>query len=148
MASFAQQIGEWASKTEARTQAVYRRSVEMLAEEMTKTQPQGGRVPFQSGALARSLLASTEGMPRTSAVPKSGSNVGIVLARVRLDQPVWLGYQAIYARRQNYGFVGADVLGRVFNQHGSYFLEDAISQWPRIVAQAARETQNAVEARK
>lgn len=148
MASFSQQIGDWAAKTEARAQAVHRRSVELLAEEMAKTQPQGGRVPFQTGNLARSLLASTEGMPKTSALPKAGGNVGAVTATLRLDQPVWLGYQAIYARRQNYGFVGADVLGRVFNQAGSYFVEGAIAQWPQIVAQAVKETRSAVEARK
>lgn len=148
MASFAQQIGEWASKTEARTQAVYRRSVELLAEEMAKTKQQGGRVPFQSGNLARSLLASTEGMPKISSTPTAGGNAGLVIATLRLDQTVWLGYQSIYARRQNYGFVGADVLGRVFNQQGSYFLEGAIAAWPQIVDQAARETQDAVEARK
>lgn len=145
--SFSRLVGDWASRTEARTQAVYRRSVEMVAEEMARTQPQGGRVPFQSGSLARSLVASTQGMPRTRATPAAGGNVGAITATLRLDQPVWLGYQAIYARRQNYGFVGADVLGRVFNQQGSYFLEGAIAQWPQIVARAAREIQNSVEAR-
>ncbi|WP_289241854.1 hypothetical protein [Delftia sp.] len=34
---------------------------------------------------------------------------------------------------------GADKLGRVFNQQGSYFLEYAIEKWPQIVAQAAKE---------
>ena len=49
---------------------------------------------------------------------------------------MWLGYQAIYARRQNYGSVGADKLGRGFNQAGSYFVEGAIEKGPQIVAQA------------
>ncbi|WP_313237890.1 hypothetical protein [Delftia acidovorans] len=148
MAGFAEMIGKWAAETEARTQAVYRRSVELLAEEMAKTKPQGGRVPFESGNLARSLVASTQGMPKTSTTPTAGATVGVVIATLKLNQPIWLGYQAIYARRQNYGFVGADVLGRVFNQAGSHFLEGAIDAWPQIVAQAAKETQDSVEARK
>jgi hypothetical protein len=147
MAAFAEMIGKWASETEARTQAVYRRSVELLAEEMAKTKPQGGRVPFESGNLARSLVASTQGMPKTSTTPTAGATVGVVIATLKLDQPIWLGYQAIYARRQNYGFVGADKLGRVFNQAGSHFLEGAIDAWPQIVAQAAKEIQGAVEGR-
>lgn len=148
MAAFADMIGKWAAETEARTQAVYRRSAELLAEEMAKTKPQGGRVPFESGNLARSLVASTQGMPKTSTTPTAGAAVGVVIATLKLDQPIWLGYQAIYARRQNYGFVGADKLGRVFNQAGSHFLEGAIDAWPQIVAQAAKEIQGAVEGRK
>lgn len=148
MAAFADMIGEWAAKTEARTLAVYRRSIELLAEEMATTKPVGGRVPFQSGNLARSVMASTEGMPKTSALPTAGGNVGAIVATLKLNQPIWLGYQAIYARRQNYGFVGADKLGRVFNQEGSHFIEYAIEMWPTIVKLAAEDTQARVEARK
>jgi hypothetical protein len=147
MAAFADMIGKWAAETEARTQAVYRRSVELLAEEMSKSKREGGRVPYKDGNLARSLLASTQAMPKTATGPFSGSNVGVVIATLKLNQPIWLGYQAIYARRQNYGFVGADVLGRVFNQAGSHFLEGAIDAWPQIVAQAAKEIQGTVEGR-
>lgn len=145
--SFAKQVGAWAAKTEARTQAVYRRSVELLAEDMSTTKAQGGRVPFQTGNLARSLTASTTGMPKTSASFTVGGNIGAIAATLRLDQPVWLGYQAIYARRQNYGYVGADSRGRVYNQQGHYFVEAAIANWQQIVAQAAAELQASVESR-
>lgn len=146
--SFAAQVGAWAAKSEARMQAVHRRSVELLAEEMANTKPNGGRVPFLTGNLARSLVASIQGLPKTSDRPAMGGNVGAITATLALNQPVWLGYQAVYARRVNYGFVGADVLGRVFNQPGAYFVEGAIAKWPQIVAQAAKELQTAVESRK
>lgn len=139
MGAFADQLTDWAKKTEARTTAVYRRSVELLADEMRTTDEQGGRVPFQEGELARSLQASTQAMPTTAPGPFRGNDVGAVTATLTLGQSIWLGYQAIYARRQNYGFFGADKLGRVFNQQGSYFLEYAIEKWPQIVAQAAKE---------
>ena len=147
MSSFSKSISAWAAKAEDRTQAVYRRSVELLAEDMALTKPQGGRVPFQTGNLARSLIASTQGMPKTSATPTAANNIGAITAALSLDQSVWLGYQAIYARRMNYGFVGADVLGRVFNQQGSHFVEGAIAKWPQIVAQAAKELQGSVESK-
>lgn len=137
--SFSAQIGVWVAKTEARAQAAYRRSVELLAEEMVRTKPQGGRVPFQTGSLARSLLASTQGALKISNGPFIGSNVGAVTATLSLKQPIWLGYQAAYARRQNYGFVGADKLGRIYSQPGSYFVEGAIAAWPHLVSQAAAE---------
>ena len=145
--SFADQIGEWASQSEARITAVRNRSIEMLAEEMTKTRAQGGRVPFLTGNLARSILASTQGMPKTADGPFPGSNVGLVTATLAADQPLWIGYTANYSRRQNYGFVGADALGRVYNQAGNYFVEGAIAMWPELVRRAAAELQNSVESR-
>ncbi|MBU4609136.1 hypothetical protein IMZ29_00775 [Achromobacter sp. GG226] len=141
--SFGDQVSAWARESVERLTAVRRRSIEMLGDEMATTKPQGGRVPFQSGNLARSLLASTEGMPKTSENPTAGSNVGVVTATLDLSQPIWIGYQAIYARRMNYGYVGADALGRVFNQSGHYFVEGAIESWLQIVAQAAQEVQSA-----
>lgn len=134
--SFSAAVGAWSSKTKKRTEAVYRRSVELLGDEMALTKPVGGRVPFQTGNLARSLVASTSGMPSTSDKPAAGSNLGLVTAGLRLSQPVWIGYQAVYARRRNYGFVGADSMGRVFNEQGDYFVEAAIANWQQIVQQA------------
>lgn len=144
---FSAQISSWASASQARTEAVYRRSVELLGEEMTRTRPQGGRLPFDTGTLARSLLASTAEMPKTSDAVPAGSNLGVVTATLRLDQKVWLGYTANYARRQNFGFVGADSLGRVYSQQGAHFVEAAIAEWPGIVAKASAELQSSVESR-
>lgn len=147
MGAFADQLTEWGKQTEASMEAIYRRSVKLLADDMTRTKAQGGRVPVLTTALSKSLVASTQGMPKTSTTPTAGATVGVVIATLKLNQPIWLGYQAIYARRQNYGFVGADKLGRVFNQAGSHFLEGAIDAWPQIVAQAAKEIQGTVEGR-
>ena len=146
MASFESQIGAWAAKTEARMTAVYRRSVEMLADEMVKTVGNGGKLPFRTGNLARSLLASTSGMPMQGATGElfPGSNVGLVTAGLMLGEPIWIGYQANYARRMNFGFVGEDSLGRVYNTTGFHFVEHAIAQWPEIVANAAKEIQSSV----
>ena len=47
--SFSAAVGAWASQSEARITAVRNRSIEMLGEEMAKTKPQGGRVPFLTG---------------------------------------------------------------------------------------------------
>ena len=149
MASFAEQVGAWGAKTEARLTAVYRRSVEMLADEMTTTVSNGGRLPHRTGNLMRSLLASTSGMPMQGG-PKelyAGSTVGVVTAGLKLGDTVFLGYQANYARRMNYGFVGDDSLGRTYNQSGFHFVETAIQKWPEIVAAAAKEIQTAVESR-
>lgn len=144
--SFGTMIGEWAAAVPERIEAVRSRAVDLLAEEMSRTRGQGGRVPFDTGNLARSILASTTAMPNTSTARFSGGNVGAVTATLRVDQPVWLGYQAVYARRMNYGFVGADSFGRVYNQAGNYFVEGAMLQWRSIVAEAVAEVQATVQA--
>lgn len=147
MGAFSDQLTAWAKATEKRTEAVYRRSVELLAEEMTRTKANGGRVPVDTGALYKSLLASKQAMPRTAAGPFPGFDIGTVTASLKMSEPVFIGWTANYSRRRNYGFVGADKLGRVYNESGDYFLEGAIAQWPAIVQQASREIQKGVEAK-
>ena len=142
MGAFSDQLSAWAKATEKRTEAVYRRSVELLAEEMTRTKANGGRVPVDTGNLYRSLLASKQAMPKTAEGPFPGFDIGTVTASLKMSEPVFIGYQSAYARRQNSGFVGADKLGRVYNQAGNYFVEGAIAAWPQLVARAAKEVES------
>lgn len=142
MGAFSDQLTAWAKATEKRTEAVYRRSVELLAEEMTRTKANGGRVPVDTGNLYRSLLASKQAMPRMAAGTFPGFDIGAITASLKMSEPVFIGWTANYSRRRNYGFVGADKLGRVYNESGDYFLEGAIAQWPQIVAQAAKEVES------
>ena len=139
MASFTESIDAWVAQTRERLDAVHGRSVELLGEELAKTKPEGGRVPFMTGNLARSLLASKQGMPNTTDGPYAGSNIGLIAATLKADETVYIGYQAKYSFRQNYGYVGADKLGRVYNQQGNYFIEGAVAEWPNIVKNAVTE---------
>ena len=138
MGQFADAVDAWTKETEQRMTAVWRQSIDDLADHMNTTRDNGGRLPKLTGNLMRSLLASTSAMPSTGGpdAKYSGQDVGLVTAGLRLDQTVWLGYQAIYARRLNYGFVGEDSLGRNYNQAGAHFVEGAIAEWPSIVARA------------
>ena len=138
MGQFADTVDAWAKETEQRMTAVWRQSIDDLADHMNTTRDNGGRLPKLTGNLMRSLLASTSAMPSTGGpdAKYSGQDVGLVTAGLRLDQTVWLGYQAIYARRLNYGFVGEDSLGRNYNQAGAHFVEGAIADWPNIVRMA------------
>jgi hypothetical protein len=56
-----------------------------------------------------------------------------------MGKPVYLGVQAIYAPRQNYGFVGTDSLGRTYNQSGAFFVEGAGAKWEQFVKEAEAE---------
>jgi hypothetical protein len=144
MADFASMVSAWCREAPERLDAAYARSVELLADEMTKTTGNGGRLPFRTGNLMRSMLASTAGPPMKGAENQkySGSDVGLVTATLRLGVPIWLGFQANYAHRMNFGFVGPDSLGRVYNQAGYHFVENAVAQWPALVAKAAKEIES------
>lgn len=141
--NFGAMVEGWCRGIPERIEAVRNTAIDKLADEMARTRGQGGRVPFDTGNLARSIQASTSAMPTTAAGPFAGSNVGAVTATLQPDQAIWIGYQAAYARRMNYGFVGADSLGRVYNQAGNYFVEGAILQWRSFVAESIREIQMA-----
>ena len=138
MGQFSSIVDQWTKETEQRMTAVWRQSIDDLADTMNRTRANGGRLPHLTGNLMRSLLASTSAMPSTGGpnAKYTGQDVGLVTAGLRLDQTIWLGYQAIYARRLNYGFVGQDRLGRNYNQAGAHFVEGAIAEWPSIVASA------------
>lgn len=124
---------DWARETKERILAVFQGASQSLASEMTTTIPNGGNVPVKTGNLARSLLAQNGSMPKTGDGPFPGQDIGPVLLNLELGDKVYLGYQANYARRQNYGFVGEDSLGRNYNQSGFGFVEKAAAKWPVIV---------------
>lgn len=135
MRAFSDVCGAWAKETEARLEVTWRRSIELLADELTTTVSNGGRLPHKTGNLMRSLLASTSGVPAIGSEGQrfTGHDVGVVVAGLNLGDPIYLGFQAAYARRMNYGFVGTDSLGRSYNQEGFHFVEAAIALWPTIV---------------
>ncbi len=138
---FATHVDQWTKDSERRLLAVFQRSVELLAEELGKAQGNGGRTPKLTGNLIRSILAQIGSMPSQGGpgAQFAGSDVGLVVAQAILGDSISIGFQANYARRLNYGFVGADSLGRNYNQSGAGFVEGAAAKWPQIVAQAAAE---------
>lgn len=139
MADFADLVGAWAAETEARLLRVFRVSVGDLGSEMVRTRTNGGTLPHLTGNLMRSLLLSTSSMPNVVAGQDrfAGADVGAAAAQLKIADVAYLGYQAAYARRMNYGFVGQDSLGRTYNQEGNFFVERAAAMWPQIVAAAA-----------
>lgn len=145
--TFADQIDDWVAETEARMLAVFRASSQRVAKEMTTTRLEGGRLPILTGNLRRSFLASTTSLPATASGDKlfeSAQNYGLVIASVQLGGKVYMGFQANYARRQNYGFTGVDSRGRSYNVPGNFFIEYVASLWPQIVAEVAAQIQSRV----
>lgn len=134
----------WASLSERKLEAVLRNSVQELAKVASTTIPNGGRVPVKTGNLARSVVVSN-----TPPVTKDGPFTGSYsdgIADIKIGGTIYIGYQAKYSRRMNYGFVGTDSAGRYYgssqavittgysNRTGYGFAESAAAQWSAIVA--------------
>jgi hypothetical protein len=141
MGQFADAIAGFRDLALDRQERIYRRAVELLAVEMNRTSFNGGALPHLTGNLMRSFLASKDAMISRGASGDTyaGQDVGIVIAGAALEDAIYLGWQATYARRMNSGFVGQDSLGRNYNHAGRHFVERAVAMWPALVSQAVRE---------
>lgn len=128
---------KWAGVSTAGLTALLRNSVQALAKEAGTTIPNGGRVPVKTGNLARSVVVSKD-PPQIIDVLAKEQNFSLSVADIRPGDTVYIGWTANYARRQNYGFVGEDSLGRTYNQAGYGFAEAAAAKWPSIVTAEAR----------
>ena len=135
--SFAATIGEWGRAELERAEAIFQAAAQTVANEVRKSVNDGGRMPVDLGNLRRSLMASTSAMPSIKEGEKTFNDSGIemVIAGAELGSTVYLGFQAAYAPRMNYGFVGTDSLGRVYNQAGFGFVDAVAQRWPQIVAE-------------
>ncbi|SNT19586.1 HK97 gp10 family phage protein [Sphingopyxis indica] len=127
---------KWADQSDRMLTALLRNSVQALAKEASTTIPNGGRVPVRTGNLARSVVVDTK--PPTVIEGLATGDYSLGIAAIVPGEPIFIGWQARYARRVNYGFVGVDSLGRSFNQSGAGFAEAAAAKWPAIVQAEAQ----------
>lgn len=136
--SFAAQVSAWASAEMERAEAVYQTAAQTVANEVRTPVAAGGRMPVKTGNLRRSLMASTSSMPTIIEGKQqfSDSPIELVIAGAELGGTVYLGFQAAYAARMEYGFVGEDSLGRAYNQTGFGFVTSVSQRWAQIVAEA------------
>ena len=116
--------------------ALLRNSVQALASEAGKTIPNGGLVPVKTGNLARSVVIDNK-PPQIIDVLATQKDFTLGVADIKPGDTVYIGWQAAYSRRMNYGFVGEDSLGRSYNQAGYGFAEATAAKWPQIVQEQA-----------
>lgn len=138
-------LDEWVLKTEARTLAVIRSSIQEVCEIAQTPKAQGGNMPVDTGTLRNSFMSSLTG----STFLTGPESFVLILGQMKIGDSVefgWGGLASDYALRQNYGFVGEDSLGREYNQAGNLFLERALAQFPAIVARQTARAKDIVAA--
>jgi hypothetical protein len=124
--SFTAQLDEWSRKTDGRLRTLFHESAKGVAETASTPVQQGGHLPYEKGNLQRSLAVSTIGPIKMLWGVKEfhGTRQAVedVIESAEIGQTVWIGFQAIYARKAE-------------DKHG--FVRLAAQQWQVIVVNAA-----------
>lgn len=139
------EINAWVDETPARILAVVHRAAELLLDELRLGVQNGGKTPWVTGNMVRSIVAQLNAEIQTAdgQFPTAG-DANAAIALMGPDDTLHIGFQAIYARRVNSGFVGQDSLGRNYNQEGAHFIEAAVLAWPTLLELASEEIFNLV----
>jgi hypothetical protein len=141
--SFAAAVSGWAEKVPDALQAVRDESTKEIVREMQTPDFEGGRLPFDTGFLWASLMASTAAMPRINpaAMPVKDHKyvfdfdaVEAVIINASVHDTIFLGYTAGYAAHQEYGGNGRPAAG---------FVRLAAMNWQQIVNRNAEKVRKA-----
>ena len=130
---------DWAERQHRNLRDILRFSSQGLLNEMGRGRGAGGLIPVDTGNLARSPVADVTPV-KTKDGPFSGPDAA-ALVSLDLGDHAYLGWQARYAARLNYGFSGADSLGRQYAQGGLGFAETLAAGWQGHVDEAVKKVE-------
>jgi hypothetical protein len=135
--SFAAAVKDWAEKTEAKLEGVFKLSFEMTVEAVQDL------TPIKTGFLRNSLTVTIGEIAHIDpqATGKKGARVQVTpaaIASARLGDTLSAGFVAAYARRVEYGFDGTDSLGRSYHQTGRAMVRLGVQRFPEFVQAAIK----------
>ena len=134
MSTFSAQVTSWTAKAKRNFSLVHRSAVQKLYQGVVED------TPIVTGNARRSWALSTTAMPQiTGGEFSAPPDIGLSIAGLPTGAPVYIGAQAVYVPRLNYGFTDTDSLGRSYNQAALLFVERNAERWQEYVDQAARE---------
>lgn len=140
MASFSAQVKQLTTEAKENTGLIFATAVQKLEREVKLNRKTGGGLtPADTDNMIRSIVTQKNVMPRVDTELKEYTEVSFSIMPSDIGTPVYIGVQAVYGPRQNYGFVGTDSLGRYYNQTGAYFVEGAGAKWEQFVKEAEAE---------
>lgn len=148
--SFASAVSDWCREAEGAAEATLQLAAQMVYNQVRTTYNEGGgRLPIDNGDLRRSIVADANSMPPIDPTKKefpdrSAASLEI-LGAMELGTVSFIGVTAAYGPRMEYGFVGTDSLGRVYNQSGFGFIEAETQAWAQTVAKAEAQIRSRFE---
>lgn len=132
---FSASMRGWTEKAKRNIGLVRRNAIQKLFDGIKDDTP---RV---TGNARRSWILSTTAMPevREGAEEFEDIDVAPVLAGLKSNVSAYIGGQAAYLPRLNYGFTKKDSLGRKYNQSGVFMVENNAKKWKTYVKESAQE---------
>lgn len=145
--SFGADLNKFTETYKKRLRATARTASQDMGNEVISTRGEGGRLPIDTGFLRASFGYQIGQPPRGPGTPVSGKEYNesvtglpqaVALAKWDFEQPLFMGFTAVYARRLEFGFNGQDKAGRFVSQPPLAFVRGAAEKWPQFVESAAR----------
>lgn len=132
---FSASIAAWAQRTEGELLALARQSVQSVAERIKVN------TRVDTGNLRANWIASlnTPASETAGAGGRPPLDYTVVIQQMKLGDTFWFSNNTVYALRIEFGFVGPDSLGRVYNQKGDYNVTNTVRLWPLIVQETAQD---------
>lgn len=128
-------LAAWAAKVGNDLEALGRQACQEIAYRVVMN------TPWDTGWLRGSWQPSFDGSTTKGALDPSGAGANAKISLVAADlvpgQVFYMLNNAAYALRLEYGFVGEDSLGRVYNQPGRFYVTEVVKAWPTIVSDVA-----------
>jgi len=136
-------VNKWTLETEERSLEAFQNGALDFYDALAKA------TPVDTGNLRNSLVASVNGQGAVATVTgpgntsqddtfRSGASQSIAaIMSAKLGDRISFIYNATYARRLNYGFTGADSLGRFYNTPGRFWIETVGAKYRSIMRAAA-----------
>jgi hypothetical protein len=126
MADFSEDVSRWATRLGARADLF----VQVLAMEVVNRVKE--LTPVRTGFLRSNwtVIRRGDAEPKAGAVPDPNQ----ALATVGAGDIVTVINPTVYARRIEYGFVGADSAGRTYHQQGRHMMTQTIAELPSIAS--------------
>lgn len=141
--TFGKDLDDWLHRTEKDLEALARQSIQELAERVVID------TPFDLGNLRAHWQPALNRLPGKqdaddAPTPDPTGNAAsgrivVTVAGIKLGDTFFMVNNAAYAMRLEFGFVGPDSLGRVYNQKGRFYVAKNIARWDQIVAGQARD---------
>lgn len=144
---FTAAVESWVEQVQGGLLSIVQESTQEIVELIKRPVGAGGNMPVDTSFLQNSLQGSASSMPLIqpghtgegqSPMVGNATEIEALIAGMKIGDTLYFGFTAVYALRQNYGFVGTDSLGRNYNQQGRYFVELAVQQWPQLVEKYQR----------
>lgn len=133
--TFNADVTAWAKQFNVDMLALARQSIFTLSEKVVLD------TPLDVGFLRGSWQPSFN-TPSTEANDGTGNAMATISAEIKglkLGDVFWMTNNAAYALRLEYGFVGPDSLGRVYDQKGRFYVTTNMAKWSQIVEDTAKE---------